>query len=104
MKEIRMPKSTIESTVFTAVTAWIIVYIMTLYNVVVASNSFSNCTFIIVLKGMWIEFNIIFLCAYFISSHVAKHFPFKAVNGQDKANCNYYYDSNFYDCMPSCAC
>ncbi len=32
-----MPKSTIESIVFTAITAWIMVYIMTLYNVVLAS-------------------------------------------------------------------
>lgn len=83
-KEIRMPKATIESIIFTAITAWIMVYIMTLYNTVLATSSFSNYTFLIALKGMWIEFIIIFLCAYFISSKVAKHFAFKVVNGKDR--------------------
>ena len=66
-KEIRTPKTTVESIVFTAITAWIMVYIMTLYNTTLATSSFTNDTFLIVLKGMWIEFIIIFLCAYFIS-------------------------------------
>ena len=37
MKENRMPKSTIESIIYIAITAWIMVYIMALYNVVLAS-------------------------------------------------------------------
>ncbi len=83
-KEIRTPKTTVESIVFTAITAWIMVYIMTLYNTTLATSSFTNDTFLIVLKGMWIEFIIIFLCAYFISGKVAKHFAFKVVNGKDR--------------------
>lgn len=79
-----MPKTKFESVVFTAVTAWIMVYIMTLYNTVLAMNSFTNATFLIALKGMWVEYIIIFLCAFFISSHVAKYFAFRVVQPGDR--------------------
>lgn len=79
-----MPKTKFESVIFTAVTAWIMVYVMTLYNTVLATGSFVNATFLIALKGMWLEFVIIFLCAYFISGHVAKHFAFRVVKPGDR--------------------
>ena len=60
------------------------VYVMTLYNTVLAMNSFTNATFLMALKGMWIEFVINFLCAYFISSHAAKYFAFRVVTPQDR--------------------
>ena len=69
-----MPKTKLESIVFTAITAWMMVYLMTLYNIVLASGTFVNATFLTALKTMWGEFVLIFLCAYFLSSHVAKHF------------------------------
>lgn len=80
----RMPETKAESVVFTAITAWIMVYIMTLYNTVLASGVFVNSTFLVALKGMWVEFIIIFICAYFISGHVAKHFAFKVVKPGDR--------------------
>ena len=79
-----MPKTKFESIIFTAVTAWLMVYIMTLYNTVLVSGSFVNATFLTALKGMWMEFVIIFLCAYFISSRVAKHFAFRVVKPGDR--------------------
>ncbi|MGN0332487.1 MAG: DUF2798 domain-containing protein [Lachnospiraceae bacterium] len=79
-----MPKTKFQSVIFTAVTAWIMVYIMTLYNTVLAMGSFTNATFLIALKGMWIEYIIIFLCAFFISSHVAKYFAFRVVRPGDR--------------------
>lgn len=79
-----MPKTKFQSVIFTAITAWIMVYIMTLYNVVLAMGSFTNATFLITLKGMWIEYIIIFLCAFFISSHVAKYFAFRVVKPEDR--------------------
>ncbi len=79
-----MPKTKVESLIFTAVTAWIMVYIMTLYNTVLATGTFVNETFLIALKGMWLEFVIIFLCAYFISSPVAGHFAFCVVKPGDR--------------------
>lgn len=79
-----MPKTKFQSVIFTAITAWIMVYIMTLYNTVLAMDSFTNATFLIALKGMWIEYVIIFLCAYFLSSHVAKFFAFRVVKPGDR--------------------
>ncbi len=79
-----MPKTKVESLIFTAVTAWIMVYIMTLYNTVLATGTFVNETFLIALKGMWLEFVIIFLCAYFISSPVARHFASCVVKPGDR--------------------
>ena len=79
-----MPKTKFESIIFTAVTAWIMVYIMTLYNIVLASKSFVNSTFITAFKTMWVEFIIIFLCAFFISSRAAKHCAFRVVKPTDR--------------------
>lgn len=79
-----MPKTKLESAIFTAITAWIMVYIMTLYNTVLAFGTFVNATILIALKGMWMEFIIIFLCAYFISGRVAKYFAFRVVKPGDR--------------------
>ena len=80
-----MPETKLESVIFTAVTAWIMVYIMTLYNTVLAGTRFTNAAFLSAFKGMWAEFILIFLCAYFISSRVAKYFAFRVVAYSDRA-------------------
>lgn len=79
-----MPKTNFQSLIFTAITAWIMVYLMTLYHTVLALDSFTNLTFLIALQGMWIEYIIIFLCAYFLSSPVAKYFAFRVVKPGDR--------------------
>lgn len=61
-----MPKTRFQSVIFTAITAWFMVYIMTLYNTVLATHEFTNSTFLVALKGMWVEFIIIF-CAPILS-------------------------------------
>ena len=79
-----MPKTRGESIFFTAITAWMMVYCMTLYNTVLATGSFTNQSFLIALKGMWVEYIIIFLLAYFVSSHIAKFFAFRVVQPGDR--------------------
>lgn len=79
-----MPKTKFQSIIFTLITAWIMVYGMTLYNIVLSGVQFKNVTFLIALKSMWIEFIIIFLCAYFISSHIAKICAFRVVQPGDR--------------------
>jgi len=79
-----MPKTKFQSFIFTAVTAWLMVYCMTLYNTVLATDTFTNASFLHALMGMWVEFIIIFLCAYFISGAIAKHFAFKVVQPGDR--------------------
>ena len=79
-----MPKTRGESIFFTAITAWMMVYVMTLYNTVLATRSFTNTTFFIALKEMWIEYIIIALLAYFVSSHLAKLCAFRVVQPGDR--------------------
>ena len=79
-----MPKTRGESIFFIAITAWMMVYCMTLYNTVLATGSFTNQSFLIALKGMWVEYIIIFLLAYFVSSHIAKFFAFRVVQLGDR--------------------
>ncbi len=79
-----MPRTKGESIFFTAITAWMMVYVMTLYNTVLATGSFTNSTFLIALKGMWVEYVIIALLAYFVSSRLAKLCAFKIVQPDDR--------------------
>ena len=79
-----MPKTKLESVIFTAVTAWLMVYGMTLYNLVLATGSFTNASFLLALKEMWLEYVIIALCAYFISSPIAKKLAFRVVRPGDR--------------------
>ncbi len=79
-----MPRTNGESIFFTALTAWIMVYAMTLYNMALAMKSFSNSTFLIALKGMWIEYIIIALLAYFVSGRLAKLCAFRVVQPGDR--------------------
>lgn len=79
-----MPKTKIESLFFTAITAFGMVYFMTVYNIAISSGNFSNSTFLYAIKDMWIEYLIIFVCAYFISSKLAKMCAFKIVEKGDR--------------------
>ena len=79
-----MPKTKLESVFFTAVTAWLMVYGMTLYNLVLAMGRFTNSNFLLALKEMWLEYVIIFLCAYFISGPAAKKLAFRVVQPGDR--------------------
>lgn len=79
-----MPKTKFQSIIFTIICAWLMVYLMTLYNIVLATGSFTNGTFVTAFLGMWVEYVIIALCAYFISAHVAKYFAFRVVKPTDR--------------------
>lgn len=79
-----MPKTTAQSIFFTAITAWIMVFGMTIYNTVLSTGAFTNYTFLIALKDMWIEYIIIFLLAFLVSGHIAKFFAFRVVKPGDR--------------------
>ena len=79
-----MPRTRGQSIFFTAITAWMMVYCMTLYNTALAMGSFTNITFLIALKSMWVEYVIIGLIAYFISGHIAKFFAFRVAQPGDR--------------------
>lgn len=79
-----MPKTKGESIFFTAITAWMMVYVMTLYNTVLATGTFQNFTFFIAFKNMWVEYVIIALLAYFVSGNLAKACAFRVVQPGDR--------------------
>ena len=57
---------------------------MTLYNTVLATGRFTNATFLIALKGMWVEYVIIGLLAYFVSGRLAKMCAFRVIQPGDR--------------------
>ncbi len=79
-----MPQTKPQSVFFTAITAWMMVYVMTVYNTAMAMGSFTNGTFLIALSDMWLEFVLIALCAYFISGPIAKKLAFRVVKPTDR--------------------
>ncbi len=79
-----MPENKKEALFFTAVTAWLMVYIMTLYHLVLNGGSFVNATFLAALRGMWAEYVIIFLCAWFIAGRLAPKLAFRVVRPGDR--------------------
>lgn len=79
-----MPKTKRQTVFFAAITAWMMVYCMTLYNIVLSSNDFTNRSFWSALSGMWIEYIIILLCAIFIASPLAKKLAFRIVKPSDR--------------------
>ena len=81
----QMPKTKFQSFIFTFITAWMMVYFMTLYNMVLSADHFTNTLFLDALLHMWIEFVIIFLCAYFFAGHIAKYFAFRIVRPEDRS-------------------
>ena len=92
-----MPRTRGESIFFTAITAWMMVYVMTVYNTVLATGSFTNTTFLIALKGMWIEYIIIGLLAYFVSGHLSKMCAFRVVQP-----CDPDFHGNLAGCIRQC--
>lgn len=79
-----MPKTKKQTIFFTVITAWLMVYGMTVYNTVLATGTFTNTTFCIALKRMWVEYIIIGLLAYFVSGRLAKKSAFRIVNTNDR--------------------
>lgn len=79
-----MPKSNLENFIFTFITAFGMVYGMTIYNMVLNTQNFENKTFLSALHSMWIEFVIVLICALFIAPPIAKNLAFRIVSINDK--------------------
>ncbi len=79
-----MPKTTGQSIFFTAITAFFMVFIMTVYNMVLQTQEFSNSVFLTAFCSMWGEYIVIFLLAFFVSGKIAKFFAFRVVKPTDR--------------------
>ena len=92
-----MPKTKLERIFFTAVTAFFMVYGMTIYNTVLANGTFTNRTFLDALTHMWVEYGIIFLLAFFVAGAIAPKLAFWVVQPADLhhfCNSDVYRDFN----------
>lgn len=79
-----MPNTKLESFIFTFITAWLMVYGMTVYNMALSTSGLYNKYFFIALENMWIEFIVVFLCAFFVVPSIARKLAFKIVEPRDR--------------------
>lgn len=76
-----MPKTKMQNIVFTLITAFFMVYLMTVYNIaIISSNGLSNETFIVAFKSFYIEYPVAVLVAFFIGTPLAKRLAFRVVD------------------------
>lgn len=75
-----LPKTKFQSIVFTLMTAFCMVYLMTVYTVSKESGGLSYSVFFIALKGMWLEYAVVFLLVFFLITHFAQKLALRIVN------------------------
>jgi len=76
-----MPKTKFQNFIFTLMTVILMSYFMIVYSIAINSpNGLVNNTFLEAIKEFPIEAIIVFICAYFIASPIAKKLAFKIVN------------------------
>ena len=66
-----MPKTKVQSIVFTALMVFCMVYCMTVYTVSMKLGSLSYAVLAMALKEMWVEYLIVFLLIFFIIAKLA---------------------------------
>ena len=78
-----MPKTKLESFIFTLINAILMVYFMTTYNIAInSSNGLVNETFLLAFKDFYKELIIAIPLAYFIAGPFAKKSAFKIVDSK----------------------
>lgn len=79
-----MPKNRVQSVVLTMISAFMMVYPMTIYNMALVNGGLTNGLFLTAIRNMWPEYVVIALCAFFISSPIALHLAFRFVKPTDR--------------------
>lgn len=75
-----MPKTKVQSIVFTALMVFCMVYCMTVYTVSMKLGSLSYAVLAMALKEMWVEYLIVFLLIFFIIAKLAMKLMRKMIN------------------------
>jgi len=76
-----MPKTKFQNFIFTLMTVILMAYFMIVYSISINSSvGLVNATFLNALKEFPLEFIIVFICAYFIASPIAKKLAFRIVD------------------------
>ena len=82
-----MPKTKVQNIVFTLITALLMVYLMTVYNIAInSSDGLTNETLLMALTSFYIEYLVAVLVAFFIGTLLAKRLAFKVVDPKKDNN------------------
>lgn len=72
-----MPKTKVQSVVFTAMMVFCMVFCMTCYTIALKFGNLSYQVFYLSIKEMWVEFAVVFLLIFFVITKVAQKLAFR---------------------------
>lgn len=78
-----MPKTKLQSVIFTAIMVFFMVFCMTVYTVALGAGGLTYMTFAIAIKEMWIEYVIVYILALFVVSPLALKLAFRSINPKE---------------------
>ena len=79
-----MPKTKLQSVLFTAMMVFCMVFCMTCYSLSIQKQGFSDAIMLLAVKEMWIEYIIVFCLAFFLVTKIAMRLAFRFVTpGKD---------------------
>lgn len=80
-----MPKTKIQSIVFTAMMVFCMVYCMTVYTIAMKMGGLSYQVFALAIREMWVEYVVVYLLIFFVITKLAQKLAFRIVTpGVDK--------------------
>ncbi len=80
-----MPKTKLQSIVFTALMVFCMVYCMTVYTIAMKFGQLSYTVFALAIKEMWVEYVIVYLLIFFVITKTAQKLAFRIVSlAEDK--------------------
>jgi hypothetical protein len=87
-----MPKTKLQSVIFTAIMVFFMVFCMTVYTVALGAGGLTYMTFAIAIKEMWIEYVIVYILALFVVSPLALKLAFRFINPKEDNTFNSVHD------------
>ncbi len=75
-----MPKTKLQSVIFTAIMAFCMVYCMTVYTISLNSGALRYQVFAMAIKEMWLEYIVVFCLIFFIITNTAKRLALRIIN------------------------
>lgn len=75
-----MPKTKLQSVIFTAIMAFCMVYCMTVYTISLNCGALRYQVFAMAIKEMWLEYIVVFCLIFFIITNTAKRLALRIIN------------------------
>ncbi|MGN0163759.1 MAG: DUF2798 domain-containing protein [Candidatus Ornithomonoglobus sp.] len=78
-----MPKTKVQSFIFTIIMVFCMVYCMTTYSIALSAGELTYNVFYLALKEMWIEYIIVFLLIFFIITKLAQRLSLRIISPEE---------------------